>query len=240
MIGTLINFFAILLGTAVGLLLRKGIPDRLKDTIVQGQGLCVILVGLFSTFGANEATGALQQADLTCVIVCMVIGSLIGAWIDIEKRLNDLGSMIERRFVPSAGEGSIAKGFVTASLVFCVGAMAIVGPMNSGLRGDHSTLISKSVLDGVFAIFFTSSLGIGVGLSAFAVLIYQGIFALLAAWIEPFLTPDMLTQICAVGGLLIMGIGLNMIYDKHHIPVGNMLPGIFLPMAYIPLVSLFA
>lgn len=239
MIGNLINFFAILLGTAVGLLMRKGIPDRLRDTIVQGQGLCVILVGLFSTFGADEASGAVVQADLTCVIVCMVVGSLIGAWIDIEKRLGDLGSYIEKRFVPHAGEGSIAKGFVTASLVFCVGAMAIVGPMNSGLRGDHSTLISKSVLDGVFAIFFTSSLGVGVGLSAFAVLIYQGIFALLAAWIEPLLTPDMLRQMSAVGGLLIMGIGLNMVYDKHHIPVGNMLPAIFLPMAYIPLIGLF-
>lgn len=239
MIGNLINFFAILLGTAVGLLMRKGIPDRLRDTIVQGQGLCVILVGLFSTFGADEASGAVVQADLTCVIVCMVVGSLIGAWIDIEKRLGDLGSYIEKRFIPNAGEGSIAKGFVTASLVFCVGAMAIVGPMNSGLRGDHSTLISKSVLDGVFAIFFTSSLGVGVGLSAFAVLIYQGIFALLAAWIEPLLTPDMLRQMSAVGGLLIMGIGFNMVYDKHHIPVGNMLPAIFLPMAYIPLIGLF-
>jgi len=240
MIGTLINFVAILLGTALGLLLRKGIPERLRDTVVQGQGLCVVLVGLFSTFKGEDATGALVQADLTCVIVCMVIGSLIGAWINIEQRLNDLGSMIEKRFVPNAGEGSIAKGFVTASLVFCVGAMAIVGPMNSGLRGDHSTLISKSILDGVFAIFFTSSLGIGVGLSAVAVLVYQGLFALLAMWIEPFLTAEVITQVSAVGGLLIVGIGLNMIYDKHHIPVGNMLPAIFLPMAYVPLVSLFA
>ena len=237
MIGTLINFFAILLGTALGLLLRRGIPERLRDTIVQGQGLCVILVGLFSTFSADDA-GVMIRADLTCVIVCMVIGSLAGAWINIEKRLGDLGSLIEKRFVPNAGEGSIAKGFVTASLVFCVGAMAIVGPMNSSLQGDHSTLISKSVLDGVFAIFFTSSLGVGVGLSALAVLVYQGIFALLAAWIRPILTPDMLTQMSAVGGLLIMGIGLNMIYDKH-IPVGNMLPAIFMPMAYIPLVALF-
>ena len=239
MIGTLINFFAILLGTAVGLLLRKGVPDRLRDTVVQGQGLCVVLVGLFSTFGTDDA-GTLVRADLTCVIVCMVVGSLIGAWIDIEKRLNDLGAAIERRFVPDASEGSIAKGFVTASLVFCVGAMAIVGPMNSGLRGDHSTLISKSILDGVFSIFFTSSLGIGVGLSAFAVLVYQGIFALLAAWIEPFLTAEMITQISAVGGLLIIGIGLNMIYDKHRIPVGNMLPAIFMPMAYLPIVGLFS
>ena len=137
-------------------------------------------------------------------------------------------------------EGSIAKGFVTASLVFCVGAMAIVGSMDSGLRGDHSTLIAKSILDGVFAVIFTSSLGWGVGLSALAVLVYQGAIALLAMWIEPLLTTPIITEMSAVGGLLIMGIGLNMVYDKHHIPVGNMLPAIFLPMAYIPLMALFA
>ena len=239
MIGTLINAAAIILGTIIGLLLRKGIPERLKDTIVQGQGLCVILVGLFSTFSTNDA-GVLVRADLTCVIVCMVIGSLIGAWIDIEQRLNNLGKAIERKVSPDGVEGSFAKGFVTASLVFCVGAMAIVGSMDSGLRGDHSTLIAKSILDGVFAIIFTSSLGWGVGLSALAVLVYQGAIALLAMWIEPLLTTPIITEMSAVGGLLIMGIGLNMVYDKHHIPVGNMLPAIFLPIAYLPLIALFA
>jgi len=230
MIGTLINAVVILIGTAIGLLLRKGIPERLRETVVFGQGLCVILIGLSS---------ALKTADVTGVIICMVIGSLLGSAVNIEGRLDSLGKAIERRFSPSGGEGSIAKGFVTASLVFCVGAMAIVGAMDSGLRGDHSTLIAKSILDGVFAIFFTSSLGIGVGLSAFAVLIYQGTIALLAGWIEPLLTTQIITEMSAVGGLLIAGIGLNMIYDKH-IPVGNMLPAIFLPMAYVPLMAIFA
>ena len=229
MIGTLINAGAILVGTLIGLLLRKGIPQRLQDSIGQGQGLCVILIGLSS---------AIKTADITCVIICMVIGSLLGAWIDIEQRLNDLGKSVDRRVSPNGAEGSIAKGFVTASLVFCVGAMAIVGSMDSGLRGDHSTLIAKSILDGVFAIIFASSMGIGVGLSALAVLVYQGSIALLAMWIEPLLTTPIITEMSAVGGLLIMGIGLNMIYDKH-IPVGNMLPAIFLPMAYIPLTALF-
>ena len=231
MIGTLINAAAIILGTLVGLLLRKGIPQRLQDTVGQGQGLCVILIGL---------TSAIKTADVTCCIICMVIGSLIGSWVDIERRLNDLGRAIESKVSPDGSEGSVAKGFVTASLVFCVGAMAIVGSMDSGLRGDHSTLIAKSILDGVFAIIFTSSLGWGVGLSALAVLVYQGAIALLAMWIEPFLTAPIITEMSAVGGLLIMGIGLNMIYDKHHIPVGNMLPAIFLPMAYLPLITLFA
>ena len=231
MIGTLINAAAIILGTIVGLLLRKGIPQRLQDTVGQGQGLCVILIGL---------TSAITTADITCVIICMVVGSLLGAWVDIEKRLDNLGKAIERRVSPNGSEGSIAKGFVTASLVFCVGAMAIVGSMDSGLRGDHSTLIAKSILAGVFAIIFTSSLGWGVGLSALAVLVYQGAIALLAMWIEPLLTAPIITEMSAVGGLRIMGIGLNMIYDKHRIPVGNMLPAIFMPMAYLPLLALFS
>ena len=230
MVGTLINTMAILVGTALGLLLRKGIPERLRETVVQGQGLCVILIGL---------SGALKTGDTLCMIICMVAGALIGAAINIEKRLNDLGAFLERKVTRGTGEtGSVAKGFVSASLLFCVGAMAIVGAMDSGLRGDHSTLIAKSALDGISAIFFASSLGIGVGLSAFAVLIYQGAIALLAMWIEPLLTQAVITEMSAVGGLLIMGIGLNMIYDKH-IPVGNLLPAIFLPMLYIPLTGLF-
>lgn len=231
MIGTLINVAAIIIGTAIGLLLRRGIPERLRDTVVQGQGLCVMLIGLSS---------ALKTADVTGVIICMVIGSLLGAAVNIEGQLDSLGQSIERRLSPDSAKGSIAKGFVTASLVFCVGAMAIVGSMDSGLRGNHTTLISKSLLDGIFAIFFTSSLGIGVGLSAVAVLVYQGSIALLAGWIEPLLTDAIITEMSAVGGLLILGIGLNMVYDKHHIPVGNMLPAIFLPMIYLPLVGLFA
>lgn len=228
MIGTLINAAVILLGTAVGLILRKGIPERLRETVVQGLGLCVILIGL---------SGALETQDTLCVILCMAAGGLIGSAVDIEKRLNHLGGMLERRFAggkSGANEGGVAKAFVTASLMYCVGAMAIVGAMDSGLRGDHSTLIAKSVLDGVTSIFFASSLGAGVGLSALAVLIYQGAIALLAGWLEPLLTEAIITEMSAVGGLLIAGIGLNMIYDKH-IPVGNLLPAIFLPIAYLSL-----
>jgi len=190
----------------------------------------VILIGL---------TSALKTTDSMAVIICMVVGGLIGSAIDIEKRLNQLGQFIERKVSSSGEQGGIAKGFVTASLVYCVGAMAIVGAIDSGLRGDHSTLIAKSVLDGVMSIFFASTLGVGVGLSALAVLVYQGLIAILAMWIEPLLTEAIITQMSAVGGLLIAGIGLNMIYDKH-IAVGNLLPAIFMPMLYIPLVGLFA
>lgn len=228
MIGTLINVVAILLGVAVGLLLRRGIPDRMRNTVMQGLGLCVVLIGV---------SGALKTADTLCVIVSIVIGGLLGSAVNIEKRLDDLGKLAERRFAKDGGSG-FSTAFVTASLVYCVGAMAIVGAMDSGLRGDHSTLIAKAALDGVSAIFFASTLGPGVAMSALAVLVYQGAIALLATWISPLLTQPIINEMSAVGGLLIIGIGLNMIYDKH-ISVGNLLPAIFVPMAYLHIAALF-
>lgn len=230
MIGTLINVVTVLVGTALGLLLRKGIPERMRETVMQGLALCVVLIGV---------SGAIQTADTMCVIISMVVGGLIGSAVNIEHRLDQLGALAERKLVRNQGEGStFAKGFVTASLVYCVGAMAIVGAMDSGLRGDHSTLIAKAALDGVSAIFFASTMGIGVGLSAVAVFVYQGAIALLATWIAPILTDPIINEMSAVGSLLIIGIGLNMLYDKH-IAVGNLLPAIFVPMAYIPLTALF-
>ena len=228
MIGTLINVATILAGVGLGLLLRKGIPERMRDTVMQGLGLCVMLIGV---------SGAIGTADTMCVIVSIVIGGLLGSAINIEHQLDRLGQAAEKRFA-KGDNSSFAKAFVTASLVYCVGAMAIVGSMDSGLRGDHTTLIAKSAQDGVSAIFFTSALGPGVALSALAVLVYQGAIALLATWIAPLLTNPIINEMSAVGGLLIIGIGLNMLYDKH-ISVGNLLPAIFVPMAYIPLTALF-
>lgn len=231
MLGTIINVIAVLAGTAVGLLLRKGIPARMRETVMNGQGLCVMLIGL---------TGAFKTASAIGVIICMVVGSLIGAWIDIERRLGDLGNAIEHRFSGDKADGSLAKGFVSASLLFCVGSMAIVGSMEDGLSGNPTTLISKSVLDGVSAIFFASSMGVGVGLSAIAVLLYQGAITLIAMLVGPFLSAEIINEMSAVGGLLIAAIGLNMVYDQKHIPVGNMLPAIFVTIAYVPLAALLA
>lgn len=229
MIGTLINTVTILAGTALGLLLRKGIPERMRETVMQGLALCVVLIGV---------SGAIKTGDTMCVIVSMVVGGLLGSAVNIEHRLDQLGAFAERKLLHGRNDSAFAKGFVTASLVYCVGAMAIVGSMDSGLRGDHSTLIAKAALDGVSAIFFASTLGAGVGLSALAVLVYQGAIALLATWIAPILTDPIINEMSAVGSLLIIGIGLNMLYDKH-LSVGNLLPAIFIPMAYVPLSALF-
>lgn len=229
MIGTLINVATVLVGTGLGLLLRKGIPQRLRETVMQGLGLCVLLIGI---------SGAVKTSDTMCVIISMVVGGLLGSAVNIEHQLDQLGAFAQRKLLKGQEDSTFAKGFVTASLMFCVGAMAIVGAMDSGLRGDHATLIAKSALDGVSAIFFASTMGVGVGLSALVVLVYQGGIALLAGWIAPILTDPIINEMSAVGSLLIIGIGLNMLYDKH-IAVGNLLPAIFVPMVYLPLTALF-
>ncbi len=231
MIGTLINAGLIVAGSLLGLLLRRGIPERTRTAVMKAMGLAVILIGL---------SGALKTADTLCVIVCLAVGGVAGSLVDLEKRLDSLGKAVERRLGGLAGSGdSLSKGFVTASLVYCVGAMAIVGAIDSGVRGDHTTLIAKGIIDGITAIVFTSTLGIGVAFSAAAVFVYQGAIALLAGVISPALTQPVITEMGAVGGLLIAAIGFNMLYEKERIPVGNLLPAIFLPMAYVPLAALF-
>lgn len=220
MIGTLVNVAAVIIGSLLGLLLRKGFPEKMKNTVTIGMGLCVVLIGM---------QGALGTGNVLLVILAIVLGSIIGSLLKIEERLDKLGLSLQKKFAGKDGNDNFAKGFVNATLIYCVGAMAIVGSIDSGLRGNHDTLFAKSLLDGVMSIALASTMGIGVMLSAVAVLIYQGGIALLAQLVEPLLTEAMITEMSAVGGVLIMGIGLNLI-RKEHIPVGDMLPAIFLPL----------
>ncbi|MGE0085229.1 MAG: DUF554 domain-containing protein [Desulfococcaceae bacterium] len=227
MFGTIINTLAIIAGSLAGLMLKGGIPQRYMETVMQSIGLAVMLIGMKSAFNCN---------DLLLVIFSLAIGSVIGEMIDIEAWLERLGQWLETRF-SRTGSG-IAKGFVAASLLFCVGSMAIVGSMESGLTGNHQTLFAKSVLDGVSAVIFASSLGLGVIFSAGSVFLYQGFITLTASLIKPFLIPEVVAQMSAVGGLLIMAIGINILEIKK-IKVGNMLPAIFVPLAYYMLKKLF-
>jgi len=221
MTGTFVNAAAIVAGGLAGLFLKHGIGDGYKRTIMQAVSLSVILIGVRS---------ALEATDLLGVIVCMAVGSLLGEVLKIESGLEALGVYAERKF-DRTGNGGFAKGFVTASLVFCVGSMAIVGSLESGLTGNHATLFAKSLLDGITSVIFASTFGIGVIFSAVPVLLYQGIMTLGASLAKPFLTPDVIAQMSAVGGLLIAAIGINML-ELARIRVGNMLPAIFLPLLY--------
>lgn len=228
MIGTLVNAASIVAGGMVGLLLKKGIKERYKTTLMQAIGLSVILIGLRS---------ALNAIDLLGVIICMAVGSLLGEGLAIEDRIEALGAYAEKRFNRS-GNGGFSKGFVTASLVFCVGSMAIIGSLESGLSDNHATLFAKSLLDGITSIVFASTFGSGVILSAVPVLIYQGAITVGASLLKPFLTSDVVAQMSGVGGILIAAIGINML-QVAHIKVGNMLPAIFLPLIYFMVVQLF-
>ena len=226
MIGTLVNAAAIIAGGVVGQLLKKGIKDCYKTTIMQAISLSVILIGVRS---------ALKATDLLGIIVCMAVGSLLGETMKIEDRIEALGAYAEKRFSRSAN-GGFSKGFVTASLVFCVGSMAIVGSLESGLTGNHDTLFAKSLLDGITSVVFASTFGSGVIFSAAPVLVYQGAITLGASLLKPFLTSGVIAQMSGVGGLLIAAIGINMLQSTH-IKVGNMLPAIFLPLIYYMVVQ---
>ena len=227
MVGVIINVAAVLAGGTLGLLLGGRVPQRLRETIMQGLALCILLIG---------AQGALETANVLAVIVCMVAGGLLGEALDIEKRLESLGALAERKFAHGGQNGCFAQGFITASLLFCVGAMAVVGSLNAGLTGDNSTLIAKAALDLVTAVFFAAALGPGVLLAAAAVLVYQGAIALMAGWLAPVLTDAIVTEMSAVGGLLIMGLSFNML-GMAKIRVGNLLPAIFLPILYFPIAN---
>lgn len=230
MIGTLINCAAIIAGSLFGLLLRRGMKDSMSKTVMQGVGMSVILIGV---------TGAIKTGNTLLVILSMVIGGVLGAWIDIDSKMNQLGAWAQKKLTRGDDENNtFAKGFVTASLVYCVGAMAVVGSLDSGIRGDHSTLIAKAALDGITAIIFSSSLGIGVMLSAVPVLIYQGTIALLGTAIAPLLSDVVITEMSSVGGLLIMGIGVNMLLNTE-IKVANLLPAILIPFIYYPIAQMF-
>lgn len=223
MLGTIVNALAIVGGSLLGLLFSKGIPDNYKQIILSGVGLSVILIGIKS---------ALVSDNLMVIIFSVIVGALLGEGLKIEKKLETFGAYLESKVVAKSSDSkSFARGFVTASLVFCVGSMAIVGSLESGLTGNHQTLFAKSVLDGVTSIIFASAMGLGVMFSGLAVFIYQGLITITAVSLKSFLVPETIAQMTSVGGLLIMAIGFNMLKITT-IRVGNLIPAIFLPLGY--------
>lgn len=226
MLGTIINTAAIILGGALGLLFGRALSDKMKSTLIQGLGLAVLLVGV---------SMALKTNNPLVVIGSLIVGGIIGELLDIEQGLKNLGTWMEKRFARGE-DGRFTKAFVSTSLIFCVGAMAIIGSIESGLKGNHTILMAKSLLDGIYAVVFASSMGIGVLASAASVFVYQGAITLSAVLVKDLLSQPIITEMSAVGGLLIMGIGLNILEIKE-IKVGNLLPGIFVAIPLTILVT---
>ena len=220
-IGALVNAGAILVGGAIGLLFAGRISDRISKSITRVLGLCICIIGI---------SGALK-GDIMLIVVSLALGTLVGELIDIDKRLNIFGEFLQRKLAPKDKNSRFSEGFVTATLLFCVGAMAVVGSIESGLRNDHSTIFTKSILDGVIAMAFASYLGFGVLFSAFAVLLYQGSIEFFAGYLQNVLSMEIITQISAVGGVMILAIGINMALEAK-IKVANLLPGFLFAIGY--------
>lgn len=231
MLGTIVNAVAIVVGSFVGLFFKKGIPKQYNDTVMHSLSLAVILIGLLN---------ALKAENILLLIFSLAIGSILGEFLRIENKLEKLGDYIENKLKGtfSSKDNNISKGFVNASLIYCIGAMSIMGALESGLSNNHETLFAKSVLDGISSIAFTSSLGIGVLFSALSVFLYQGFITISASFLKQFLIASVITDMSAVGGLLIVAIGFNILEVKR-IKVGNMLPAIFIPLVFHILKSAF-
>ena len=232
MLATVINVALVSLGSALGLAFKNRISPRFASILTCALGLCVLGIGI---------SGMIGTADTLCVIVCMVAGTLLGEALNIEKRMDGLGDLLRRRLIRGEGNSRFAEGFVNASVLFCVGAMAINGSMQAGMLGRYDVLISKGVIDGVTAITFAAAMGVGVAFSAVPLFLYQGGLTLIFALAGQGMDPAVVTEMNAVGGTIIVGIALNMLgLPREKIRVGNMLPAIFLPIGYIPLANLLS
>jgi len=246
MLGPLVNALVVVVCSLIGCFLLKKIPERFEDHIKKALGLAILFVGI---------KGAMDNQNILLLIMSIAAGAVIGELIDIDKWMNHFGKWAERKLgmenpeipeqvelIQNNGlhkrEHSFSKGFVSASILFCTGSMAIIGSMQSGLQGNHEMLYAKSILDGSISLVFGASMGIGVAFSALPVLIYQGGIALAAQAISGFLTPEIIREMSAVGSLIVAGIGLNFLGVKE-IKVANLIPAVFIPWLWLALSALW-
>lgn len=230
MIAAIVNAVVVILGGLLGLLLGGRLREEHTKTIVNGLGICTMVIGI---------TSAIATANILIVIICLVLGTIVGEILKIEQRLDNLGDWLKSKVAKNGG-GRFTEGFVTASLLFCVGSMAIMGSFDAGLRGDYNTIFAKSALDAVMAVTFAATMGVGVLFSSAAVLVYQGTLTLLAGLVEPYLSAPVIVEMSAVGGIMLIGTGINIMgLSRERVKVGNMLPAIVLPILWFAVAGLF-
>ena len=224
MLGVITNTVTVILGSMLGLLFKKGIPERVSQAVMFAIGLCTIYIGI---------DGALAGSNTIVLIVSLVLGTIVGTLLDIDGGINRLGSFIEKKMKRGDGKTSIAEGFMTGSLLFCVGAMTIVGSLNSGLTGDHKLIFTKSILDLISSCMLASSLGVGVTFAAVFVFVFQGALVLLAGSLQGLLSDAALVaEITCAGSVMIIGLGLNLL-GITKLKIANYLPAIlFVPLIY--------
>lgn len=243
MTGTILNVAAIIIGGAIGCLLGSRLPEGLRKTVVAGLGLFVLAIGIQSF---------LKTENSLVVLGSLLIGALLGEWMQIEDGIHNLGRWLERRLYgsrnnhtgnavldeqASARQDRFVRGFFTASLLFCVGPMAIMGAINDGFYGDYQLLAVKAILDGFAALAFASSLGVGVLFSALPILIYQGGMTLAAVQIKPLITEGMMNEMSATGGVLLMAIAISSLLEIKPIRVGNFLPALLIALILVAVLT---
>jgi len=232
MTGTFLNIATVIIGGMIGLTFGARIPDKLKETVIAAMGLFVVAMGL-QMF--------LKTENPLIVLGSLLIGTLLGEWLRIEDGLQNLGKVLEQRFSKESDDGSnkFVRGFLTASLLFCVGPMTILGSIQDGLTGDYNLLAVKSVLDGFAALAFSSTLGAGVLFSTIVILVFQGGISLLAAQLNALVTPSMMNELTATGGVILLGLAMSSLLEIKKMRVGNMLPGLLIAPLIVWVVSRF-
>lgn len=230
-IGAIVNAVVVILGGLIGAFAGKAFSEKISDTIMKGLGLAVILIGI---------SGALEGQRILITIISLALGALIGEAIDIDKFFRRLSEAAERKFGGSGTKsGSFAEGMCAGALLFCVGAMAVVGSLQAGLTGDCSTIYTKSLIDFIAAMILASTMGIGVAFASVPLIVYQGVITLCAGFVSPFLSDAVVAEMTCAGSLIIFALGLNMV-GAAKLKVANYLPAIFLPVAICPIYDIIA
>ncbi len=226
--GVIINVIAIVIGTMIGLFLKRGMSEKMSSHIMQGLALITFIIGL---------KGALVDQDMILLIVSISLGGYLGEMMQLEENIRKFAEWVQDKLSKEGAQNQLAEGFVSAVLIFCVGAMAVMGSLEAGLRNNHGILITKALIDGFASIILTTTKGAGVMLSALAILLYEGGIMLLAQFVAPYLSESIVYAMSAVGSLLLVALGLNLL-ELTKIKVMNFLPAMFLPIVLIPLLSL--
>lgn len=229
MLAVFVNALTVIVGSILGMLLNKRLKEQYTKTVIACMGICTMVIGV---------TGAIETSNIVIVIVCLVLGTILGELVKLEQRLDGVGNWLKKK-IPNSG-GRFTEGFVTASLLFCVGSMSIMGSFEAGLRSDYDIIFAKSAMDGIMAVTLSATMGLGVIFSALTVILYQGALTLLAGVVAPILSDPVITEMSAVGGVMLIATGMNIIgLTKERIRVGNMLPALIFPVIWFAIAGLF-
>ena len=229
MIATFVNMGTVLVGSLLGILLKNRLKESLQNALMKALALCTVVIGVSS---------AIQTQELLCVIISMVIGTLLGELLRIDDGIEHAGDAIKKKLFRGGGNSRFTEGFVSACILFCIGSMTIVGSLEAGINHNYSIIFAKSALDFVSSMAFAAAMGFGVTCSVLFILVFQGGLTLLAGLVGPALSTQVVTEMSAVGGTILVGMAVNMLgLGKERIKVANMLPAIFVPIAYFPVAA---